>query len=120
VQGQGLRYSDRELGQLVEIGMEGKVGSERGKVADLCPDDTPPHVTWQINGRPGRPPKTFVGVELTSSGSKPVRGYLLIVGPNDPSLKSELVRAAVILTSKVFVKRFGSPGDGYQPPRTQG
>jgi hypothetical protein len=95
----GMHLSDATLERLVKVEM----GRQLGSAPSLsCPDQAPISVVWRVSARAGRPSRTFVGVELSCSDSKPSSAYSLTAGADDPLITSALINAVRILTRRIW------------------
>lgn len=113
----GIGLTDTELRRLVKYGMEREIGRKPEANVGLSHSCTAPtSMVWHLSGRPGRPPKTFVGIELFEGSTQTRAAYTLMSAPDDPLVKSELIRSISRLTYRVL---FAAAIDSSTPPRRQ-
>jgi hypothetical protein len=106
VRGYAMHVSDSLLSRLVKTGMEGRFSGERKGTSSLgCPHDVTRYLVWNVAGRAGRPPRTFVGAQLFENNVQTSSVYSLIAGPDEPLIRSALIGAVSILTSRLLVNR---------------
>jgi hypothetical protein len=106
VRGSAMHVSDSLLSRLVKTGMEGRFSGERKGTSSLgCPHDVTRYLVWNVAGRAGRPPRTFVGVQSFENNVQTSSVYSLIAGPDEPLIRSALIEAVSILTSRLLVNR---------------
>jgi hypothetical protein len=97
----GIPLADADLAGLVKRGIEGQLVREReDKSVRLLSSGALRSMTWHISARTGRPPKTFVRVELFEGNSKISDVYSLTSGPDDPQLKVALISPVHTLTAR--------------------
>jgi hypothetical protein len=97
-----MHQSDTRLAHLVKAAMEVQLRHEPvGGSVHSCPHQ--PRVAWQVSGRSGRPPRTFVGVELLKGPGETRSAFSLVAGPDEPMIDFYLSEAIKILTSRILI-----------------